>query len=284
MTQNNPQSNTPLNQGDEISLLDLMLFLRRFWIIISITGFIGLVVSLTYVLKTPKQYEAIAQIQIAQIRTATNINSNPMGINIEEPGLLIARISIPTAFTPSTITACGLDGRDNAASILVKSMKLSQPKGAPGVVEIKIIGSNPDTLRECANAIFGLVKTFQDQLVAPYIAEANIKLTNNQTRLVSAKDFILKADKSGSAIGSAYLSNRDEIRYLLDEIATLQYIIASNTSRETRLVAPIYVGDLPISPKKQVTLSVGLLGGIFLGLLLALLYQIVCKFKAQQII
>jgi capsular polysaccharide biosynthesis protein len=284
MTQNNLQSNTPLNQGDEISLLDVMLFLRRFWVIISVTGFIGLVASLAYDLITPKQYEAIAQIQIAQIRTASNINSNPLGINIEEPSMLIARLSIPTAFTPSTITACGLDGRENAPSILVKSIKLSQPKGAPTVVEIKIIGSNPDVLHKCANAIFGLVKTFQDQLVAPYIVEANIKLTNNKIRLDSAKDFILKADKSGSVIGAAYLSNRDEIRYLLDEIATLQDIIASDTSRETRLVAPIYVGEVPISPKKQVTLSVGLLGGIFLGLLIALLYQIICKFRAQRII
>ena len=93
--------------------------------------------------------------------------------------------------------------------------------------------------------------------------------------------FLLKTDKSELMMSAAYLSTRDEIRYLLDEITALQNIVASNINRATRLTAPIYVSDVPISPKKQVTLASGLLGGLFLGLLIAFGRQLIPKIKAQ---
>lgn len=92
---------------------------------------------------------------------------------------------------------------------------------------------------------------------------------------------VIKADKSGSAMGAAYLSTRDEIRFLLDEITALKNVVASNDNRATRLVVPIYASDDPIAPKKRNVLLVGLFGGLFLGLLIALWRQIIPSLKAQ---
>lgn len=284
MSQHNHPSNVPLNQEEEISLLDVLLFLRRSWKIISILGVIGLAVAVIYLLIAPKQYQAIAQIQMAQISTAANNNNNsirPLAVNIEEPALLIARMSFPTSFTSSTLTACGLDGKENAATILAKSIKFSQPKGAPNVVELKTSASNRERAEQCANAIFELIKISQDKVVSPYISEAINKLADDQAQLAKLKDLLSKADKSGSVMSAVYLSTRDEIRFLLDEITALQNVVASNINRATRLVAPIYVSDVPISPKKQVTLAIGLLGGLFLGLLIAFGRQLIPKIKSQ---
>ena len=281
MSQNSQLQNASLNQEAEISLLDILLFLKRSWKIIAAVGAIGLVIAVIYFLIAPKQYQAIAQIQMAQISASNNNNISPLGVNIEEPSLLIARMSFPTSFNSATIAACGLDGKDNAASILAKSIKLSQPKGVPNVVELKTTASNPEYAKQCANAIFELVKISQDKIVSPHIEEAKIKLADDQDRLAKAKDLILKADKSGSVMGAAYLSTRDEVRFLLDEIAALQNVVASNVNRATRLVAPIYVSDFPVSPKKRVSLAAGLLGGLFLGFLIALGRHLIPKIKAQ---
>lgn len=282
MSQNHLPSNAPLNQEDEISLLETLLFLKRFWKIIASFGVTGFAIALTYILIVPKQYQAIAQIQMAQISNATNNNNiNPPGVNIEEPNLLIARLSFPTSYGPKVIDACGLDGADNAASILAKSIKLSQPKGVPNVVELKIPSSSPEVAQQCANAIFELIKTSQDKIVSPFIAEAKIKLADDEVRLEKAKKLVFNADKPGSVMSAAYLSTRDEIRYLLDEITALQNVIASSVSRAARLVAPIYVSDVPFSPKRSVTLVAGLLGGLFLGLLTALGSQFTPKIKSQ---
>jgi hypothetical protein len=37
-----------------------------------------------------------------------NVNNNPLGINIEEPQALIARMALPTSYSKETIALCGL--------------------------------------------------------------------------------------------------------------------------------------------------------------------------------
>lgn len=269
--------------ASEISLLDILNFLKRAYKTICIFGVIGLVIAIIYLVVTPKQYEAVAQITMAQIGAANNNNNNinPLGVNIEEPAPLIARLSSPTSFTPQVIAACGLQDQANAALALSKSIKLTIPKGVANVVELKTFGPSPQAAQECNLAVFELIKTTQSQIVAPYIADAKLMLDDDIERLAKAKDLLAKADKSGSAIGAAYLSTRDEIRYLLDEITAFKNVVTSNQNRATRLVSPVYAGDTPIAPKKRNTLAAGLFGGLFLGLLIAMGRSMIAKLKNE---
>ena len=271
-------------KASEISLLDVLNFFKLTYKTICIFGVIGLVVAIIYLVVTPKQYEAIAQITMAQIGAAKNNNNNninPLGVNIEEPALLIARMSSPTSFTPQVIAACGLQGQADAALVLSKSIKLMAPKGVANVVELKTFGKTPQAAQECNLAVFELIKTTQAQIVAPYIADAKLILDDDIERLTKAKDLVAKADKSGSAMGAAYLSTRDEIRYLLDEITALKSVVTSNQNRATRLVSPVYAVDKPIAPKKRNILAAGLFGGLFLGLLIAMCRSMIAKLKNE---
>lgn len=268
---------------EEISLLDILHFLKNAWKTIAIFTLVGLALSITYLAVIPKQYEAIAQVAMAQIGAANNNNIlNPLGINIEKPSLLIVRLSQPTSFPAQVLGACGVDEGANAAATLSKSIKLGLPKGVDNVVELKTFGKSPEAVLTCAQAIFDLIKATQAQMVAPYIGEAKLKLTDDNERLAKAKELLAKADKSGSAMGAAYLSTRDEIRFLLDEITALKNVVTSNQSRATQLIAPIYASDTPIAPKKRVALATGLFGGLFLGLMLALGRQMWIKFKVDM--
>jgi uncharacterized protein involved in exopolysaccharide biosynthesis len=271
-----PQSE---NQG-EISLLDILRFLKSAWKSLALTGALGLSAAVVYLAITPKQYEAVSQITMAQIG-ATNNNINPLGINIEEPSLLIARMSSPTSFTPQVIEECGLKDQANAASKLSKSVKLTIPKGVANMVDLKTYGSSPQAAQECNLAVFELIKTSQSQIVAPYIAEAKVKLDDDIERLAKARDLVAKADKSGSTMGAAYLSTRDEIRYLLDEITALKNVVISNQNSTTRLISPIYADDSPIAPKKRNVLAAGLFGGLFLGLMIAIGRRVIAKLKNE---
>ena len=87
-------------EESEISLLDILRFLKSAYKTILIFGVLGITLSIAYLVITPKQYEATAQIVMAQIGAANNNNNNnisPLGINIEEPALLIARLAMPTS-------------------------------------------------------------------------------------------------------------------------------------------------------------------------------------------
>ena len=233
---------------------------------------------MVYLAATPGRYEAVAQIAMAQISVASN-NINPMGVNIEEPPLLIVRLSSPTSFPQQALDSCGVDKGLDSAAALSKSIRLALPKGVSNLVELKTFGKTPEVASTCAFAIFELIKTTQAQIVAPYMADVKNKLDDDIERLARAKDVVAKADKSGSAVGAAYLSTRDEIRFLLDEITILKNILASSQIKVAKLISPIYASDTPVAPNKRVVLASGVLGGLFLGLMLALGCQIWTKLK-----
>ncbi len=259
-------------KDDEISLLDIFLFFKneyQFILGFALLGFVGAALHLWTV---PKQYEVIGQIKMAQIANLNmnnNNNVNPLGINIEEPQALIARMAIPTSYPKETIALCGLAEEKDAGALLAKKAKLSIPKGLGGTVDLEIRDTSKEVAQACANAIYEFVKTSQAQLIAPYVEEASKKLIIEKERLSRASEFIARADKSGSGVSGAYLATLDEMRYLRDQISTLQAVINGNESRAARLVAPIYVKDHPVFPQKRNGLLLGLLLGGFLGLLLA---------------
>ena len=256
---------------DEISLLDILLFFKneyQFIVGFTLLGFVG---AALYLWTVPKQFEASGQIRMAQIANLNNNINNVAspGTNIEEPQALIARMTLPTSYPKETIALCGLAEEKDAGALLAKKAKLSLPKGLGGTVDLEIRDTSKEVAEACANAIYQFVKMSQAQLIAPYIEEASKKLIIEKERLSRATEFIARADKSGSGVSGAYLATRDEIRYLVDQISTLQAVINGNESRAARLVAPIYVKDHPVFPQKRNGLLLGLLLGGFLGLLLA---------------
>jgi len=268
----------------DISLLDIYFFLKKSYKIILILALLGLSLAAIYLFLTPNQYEAMAQIQMAQIASAnkpSDKEANLLGVNVEEPALLISRLGSPASFTQQESDACGLKGQQGAQILLAKSIKLSAIKNVSNVVELRVSGSTPQVASECARAVFEMIKSSQFQIVAPYIGEAKVKVADDQKRLAAAQQVIANADKSGQAMSASYLSTRDEVRFLLDEITILQNIITSSNARSAHLVSPIYTSDSPFAPRKRLVLVIGLLGGLISGILLALANQGLSKLKNE---
>jgi len=264
--QNNWPSNHPNSIEDEISIKDIIDFLIEHWKTILGFGVAGLITALMFAFLMPSQYEAKAQIKMAQIGVNNN-NVNPLGVNVEEPALLIARMKLPTSFNQATIQRCGLNGEKDAAKVLVKKVKLSAVKGAPSVVDLSIQAESKELADACVAATFDLIKQTQKAIAEPFIIEAKSKLSEYQKRLDDSRSVMLRADKSGAALSAAYLATRDEVKYLMDEVSRLQDFVNSGDTRMTQLTAPIYVIDHPVFPKKRLTVTVGLMAGLFLGLL-----------------
>ncbi|MBT8588796.1 hypothetical protein G6692_07905 [Polynucleobacter paneuropaeus] len=277
-----------LDIAHEISLLDILRFLKSAYKTILVFGALGLAIAIAYLVITPNRFEAVAQIQMAQTSGANNINNNinnnlnSLGINVEEPALLIARLSSPSSFSAGVIAACGQQAQSNPALATAQTIKLAPIKGISNVVELKTVGPTSEAASICAQAIFELIKTSQAQIQAPYLEEAQTRLTEDGIRLDQAKALVAKTDKSGAAMSAVYLSACDEIKYLLNEITTLQNVVSGGQYRATRLVSPIYASDNPVAPKKRIALLVGLSGGLLMGLLIALGRQIWAKLKSQN--
>ena len=257
-----------IQDSQEISLLDILDFFKKSWKIIALGGFLGLIIAAAYLFLTPKQYEATAQIKMAQI-SLTN-PTNPFGTSVEDPASLIARMQFPTNYDNVVINACGFQDKVNPALALSKSVKLSVPKGIANTVELKTYGKSPELAKNCAQAIVDLIASLQTQFAKPFVEEAKLKLAQDNERIESARRLIAKADQSGSAMSAAYLSARDELTYFLTDREKMLDLINSVQQRGTRLTSPIYTPEIPSSPKRATSLAIGLFAGLALGLMLAL--------------
>jgi uncharacterized protein involved in exopolysaccharide biosynthesis len=250
---------------DEISLKDIVDFLIESWKSILVTGVLGVMAAGVYIAVTPNKYEATAQIEMAKINNNNN-NSNPLGSNIEDPNLLIARMKSPSSYDQTSIVACGYEGKEQAAERLAKMIKLGLSKGTQ-MVELKATGLSQEQATQCVQSIFNKIKQSQEMIAEPIIEEAKTKLARYATRLQEAQTFISKADRSGSSMPAAYLSTRDEVKYLTDEMIRLNDLIISASTRQTKLVSPIYVPEEPSYPQVPLFLAIGLLAGLFFGFL-----------------
>jgi LPS O-antigen subunit length determinant protein (WzzB/FepE family) len=256
-------------QDDEISLTEIIDFLIDSWKTIVAVGVLGLLSAVAYLFVTPSQYEATAQIRMAQIDSGNT--TNPLGTNLEDPNTLMARLKLPTAFSEKEVQACKLEKLKFPTEALANSVvKLTAVKGVASLVELKIRGESKEAALTCAQAIFEIIKDSQHDIMKPYIEEAKTLLLKYQVRLNDSQSVIARADKSGQAMSAAYLANRDELKFLSDETIRLNAIIAAGDTRHTKLVSPIYASDKPVFPKKTMSLVLGLLAGLFMGLLYVL--------------
>jgi len=256
---------------DEISLKDIIDFLLESWMAIALTGILGIFGALAFIWVTPNQYQATAQIQIAQISANNNNNNeNPLGINIEEPNLLMARLKLPTTYSPQNIKACGFVTSVTPSEDLVSAAKFSTVKGVGSMIELKINRDSKEVAIACAQSLFENIKTSQNEIIRPYIEEAKTLLVKYQDRLSNSQSLVSRADKSGVALSAAYLANRDEVKFLTEEILRLNTFITTAVTRQAKLVSPIYASDFPVLPQKKIILILGLMLGLLVGLTFAL--------------
>lgn len=261
----------------EVSLLDIFDFIREAWKTVSIMGLLGIVVAITYLWVTPSQYEAIAQIRMAQLSIFNP--ANPFGATIEDPNSLMARMKFSTNYDEEIILACNGQGNYYSVETLVKSIKFTIPKGSVGVLELNVSAPSMQQAKDCASAIYRRIRYLQLELAEPLINEAKIKLEQDSERIEALQRLIMKADKAGGAVSAVYLSTRDEQSYFLADREKRIDLINSAEQRGASLVSPIYASEVPVSPKKTFSIVVGLAAGIFLGLLLVLISRTLSRLR-----
>lgn len=259
--------NLNTNIENEISLKDTFDFLVESWKTLILMGLLGFVGSIVYLWLTPNQYQATAQIQMAQISAN---NTNPLGANIEDPNLLIARLKLPSTYSAQEIKACGFESAKAPSEALVAAAKFSAVKEVGSIIELKIKRENKESAIRCIQAIFENIKYSQREIIKPYIEEAKNLLIQYKSRLNDSQALITRADKSGAALSATYLVNRDEVKFISEEILRLNSFIATAETRQTKLVSPIYASNIPFGPNKGMAIISGLFMGLFLGLLIIL--------------
>jgi hypothetical protein len=130
------------------------------------------------------------------------------------------------------------------------------------MVELKVTGLSQE------QSIFNNIKESQKIISDTIVEEARTRLADYSSRLKDAKASITKFSNSDPSMAFAYLSTKDDVKYLSDQIDILNNLISFVLNRPTKLVSPIYASDYKVSPKRGIALTIGLFCGLIFGLFL----------------
>ena len=252
--------------NEEVSLLTILNLLESAWKIIVITTFLGLAISCIYISVTPKQYEVGASFAIARVP--------PAGALIEQPDALVARLRLKESFNNFVRSACGLQNPQDF-SVYANTIRIAQK---PTVDEVGFTVTRPtlDEAKGCFNAVVDLLVDSQMQLEAKRIGDIKGDLDKiNKTLL---EDGVILERVGPSSF--AYFQIVQEIRKLESErLLLLQKIaVAANQPITVLRPTPIYSA---IGPNIIRSIAIGLFGGIFLGIAIALGGRVVARLKNE---
>jgi capsular polysaccharide biosynthesis protein len=246
----------------EISLKDLMDFIKGNWKRIVLCGIAGLLLSSAYVILAPKEYGAIWQMEMAQVS-----NSNKLS-NREEPDALIERLRFSTTYPVKVQQQCGMPNDKDIGDYLSKKLEAQVIRSLPKVVQFKYRANSPAQAKQCAEALVMMVVEQQRGLIEQSLTDSKVQLTRYQQSLAEEQRQLEKMSKS--ELGFGYLARLDKLAGLRTRIDALQEDISLDQMHPAKLIFPIYVPNKPISPKVGLVVPLGILLGLMLGLLYAL--------------
>lgn len=244
--------------GEEISLKDIVNFFKCNYKPIVIWGAAGLLISSAYVIRVPKKYEATWQMQMAQ--------------SSEEPAALVQRLRMPTGYSVEVPRHCEMPEDGEFGDYLGGKLEIKVTKDVAAKVDMKVRAASPMQARQCAEAIVTMIVAQQRSLIQERLAGRQEQITQYQQALVEEQEQLEKIKMS--TLGNfGYLAKLDKLSWLRARIDGLQEEIFLSQMHPAKLIAPIYVPNKPVSPKVGLVVSSGVLLGLMLGVLYALVRE-----------
>jgi uncharacterized protein involved in exopolysaccharide biosynthesis len=243
------------DNNKEISMRDVLMFIKENWKIVALTVVMGLLIAITYLKQAPKRYETAMLVQMAQ--TGTPMES------IESPATLTERLRYPATYSTSVIKECGFTDGDSLGGYLGGMLKATAAKAMPNVLAIKVRALTQEAARQCAESLLAMIVQQQRDLIAERQMGRKEQLAEYQRAIVDEMRQLESIRKSETA-GFGYLAKLDKLTWLRTRIDELQEEERSAYQHPAKLVMPLMVSTNPVSPKVMLSL---LLGVVFCGLL-----------------
>jgi len=271
-------------EDDEISLIDILIFLIASGKNIVKSTLFCLALGGAYYLSVPKMYEATATITMATVA----------GDPVEAPAVLLEKMKLPLYFAPATLQACGSDGQLNSQAKFVDKIKPAINKSAP-FVSFATQAQSTQEAKACLSAVIAEVNSNQAEIAKPLIDQKKQKLTqlSDQLKLGEnmAKNFPTTKSNSGSSdtqfsartlVRTSTLANATEMNDLRKEINNLESSLIPPQTQPLSLVTPLYAPEVSINKRPLFTLGLSLVLGVFLGLLVTGVMRLVPEIRRQM--
>jgi len=270
-------------EEDEISLIDILIFLIASGGNIVKSTLVCLALGGAYYFSVPNMYEATVTIAMATV----------VGDPVEAPAVLLEKMKLPLYFAPATLQACGSDGQLNSQAKFVDKIKPVINKSAP-LVFFATQALSTQEAKACLSAVIAEVNSNQAEIAKPLLDRKKQKLSqlSDQLKLAEdmAKNFPTTKSNSGSSdiqfsartlVMASTLANATEMNDLRKEINNLESSLIPPQTQPLSLAAPLYAPEVPINKRPLFTLGLCLALGVLLGLLVTGVMRVVSEIRRQ---
>jgi len=259
---------------DEIYLIDLWRLLTRQWRGFAVALLAVVALAVAYAFLAKPRYEATAWVQVGQVGTA------PAGQDPRpEPFQRVLDRLQTRSFQDEVTQSAGLAANSPEARGYRASLK-AEPSFYAGLIKLSVRAASPEQARRLVLATVERLQAIHGQLLAEPLAQARARLDEVQADLRTAtaeRDGLQQAAGKegvagqGNAVAAGLLlANKDtEVRELRNARSDLAARMSANYTFATSMPWPIYQPDHPVAPNRVLILGVGLLGGLGLGLFVA---------------
>jgi capsular polysaccharide biosynthesis protein len=273
--------------GVELSLHDLVAFIRRNLGILLGGALIGGVLGLAMAFIQPLQWEASTLIQVGQLGNAGGAEGG-IGTNIEPPLRVADRIK-NRSFQNDVLKNLGLmTGEDDSnANVFRDTLKVKLEKSE--LLNLTLRAMSPDEAKLHMSAVVNELKKIHTRISVPTISRWHQELASIDRELKQANteaerlaksldrqsDLINDKNFSQVALLSNILIMREvELREFHDEKRMLEERLSPERTFDTNVLGRIEVSTKPVFPKKSLYILAGLVMGLLLGVLLSILRSV----------
>jgi hypothetical protein len=265
---------------DELSLLDLMAFIRRNLGSLLGGALIGSVLGLAIAFIQPLEWEAKALIRTGQLGIAGGEE------NAIEPSLQTVDRVKSKSFQNDVLKNLGIstDEDDVDAELFRNSLKVKLEKSE--LINLSLRANSPDEVKQHMDAVVSELKNIHVKMSEPSVKRwhQELELVEQELKQVSTEAERLAKSLGGQSdslndrnfsqaalLSNVLIAREGELRVFRDRKRMLEDSLSPERTFSTNVLGRIEVSPRPVFPKKSLFVMVGLIMGLLLGVLLSIL-------------
>jgi uncharacterized protein involved in exopolysaccharide biosynthesis len=264
----------PADSDDEISLWEIIETLQRRWKTLAAFTLGAPLLALMAGLAWPKQYEAIALIQVARVGN--------LQAAISGGGALTSAVE-SNAAAIQRLQSDAFESRLAEQTQVPVSIKATEPKGT-GLISLAVRAPSQANAERAATLALGLLADVHSEQVKGAVASLNQSLesTKQEAARTTAllKDLLVKTNQMSRLdpavavmLGQMQGQLLSQQSALSERQLRLELALSPLNTNQTQSIEAIVGSQSPVVPKLRMVVSLALIGGGFLGVLVALMRQ-----------